>query len=452
MDTNLPGPDWLLCLTYDHLMSAHINALEMYASSAAVRWEASHPAQCFLLTLLTNSEQGRAALLNRSLDPDTLAMVPQLVFRQLRMDEKSEHPEEALGPIICTGHSRPVPDLQYSQVTVDGYFLISSCLDGKPMIRQGISGDWIGTFEGHKGAVWATRLNSSAELALTGSGDFSACLWDAVDGEVKSMLPHNHIVKAVAFSKDSERFMTGGMEKKVRIFDTQNPTKDPTVWQAEQKIEYLETTAEHNLVFSCSSAEAFISVWDQRTGKVAQRLKTANKITSMQVSMEGGFLSVSSGKQVLFYDTKNLHEVANFVLPRVIDCVAFHPRARCFVTGSNSELNARVYSFDNGREIGINKGHHGPVRCVAFSPAGDSYATGSEDGTIRLWACLPPPPPRSQITDSQAPPQLSNVSTVYLTRTFSPCPRRPAHAHSLFSFSFLFVFSVRPYTATENSL
>jgi len=289
------------------------------------------------------------------------------------------------GPIICPGHSRPVPDLQYSQVTDDGYFLVSSCLDGKPMIREGVSGDWIGTFAGHKGAVWSARLNASATLLATGSADFTARIWDALSGKELREMPHKHIVKMATFSQDGRHLYTGGAEKKLRVWDLEKTDAEPQVLLGHTAtISRCFAAPDANLLIS-SGDEKGIKVWDLRTMEVVKTLATEAPVTDVNVSFGDGVLAATAGSTVHFFDANTFEALQSYTLSQPLNCVSYHPEVGKFVTGSSEELWARVYDYASGQEIACNKGHHGPVRCISFNPTGDMYASGSEDGTIRIW-------------------------------------------------------------------
>ena len=138
-------------------------------------------------------------------------------------------PLRASAPLICPGHSRPVAGIDFTAETEDGVFLISACHDKTAMIRSGETGDWIGTFEGHKGAVWGAALNQQANRAATTSGDFSAKVWDALTGDELLELKHRHIVRTCDWSPDSVNLVTGGKEAKLRIFDLNQPEAEPSM-------------------------------------------------------------------------------------------------------------------------------------------------------------------------------------------------------------------------------
>ncbi|XVF34735.1 hypothetical protein REPUB_Repub18cG0084800 [Reevesia pubescens] len=293
-------------------------------------------------------------------------------------------------PLVCHGHSRPVVDLFYSPVTPDGFFLISASKDSSPMLRNGETGDWIGTFEGHKGAVWSVCLDTNALRAASGSADFTAKVWDALTGDVLHSFEHKHIVRACAFSEDTHLLLTGGIEKVLRIYDLNRPDAPPR--EVDKSPGSVRTVAwmhsDQTILSSCTDMGG-VMLWDVRSGEIVQTLETKSSVTSAEVSQDGRYITTADGSTVKFWDANHFGLVKSYNLPCTVESASLEPKyGNKFIAGGE-DMWVRVFDFHTGDEIACNKGHHGPVHCVRFSPGGESYASGSEDGTIRIWQTGP---------------------------------------------------------------
>ncbi|KAL0583011.1 hypothetical protein ABG067_007071 [Albugo candida] len=266
------------------------------------------------------------------------------------------------------------------------------------MLRHGHTGDWIGTFQGHKGAVWSAQLNNDATLAATGSADFSVKLWDAISGDLIATLEHRHVVKSVAFTPDGSRLITGGHERILRVFDL-----GPIIAQREA-IHPIATCELHtkeiirkvvtisDTIVVTGQVDGTISVWNVETKELQKSFKVDGQdtggIMDMESSRNGEILTVAAGNKVAFFDIARDYALnASFVMPisfKEEGGASLHPTESKFIAGG-SDTWVRVFEYQTGEMIECHKGHHGPIRCLRYAPLGDTFATGSEDGTIRIW-------------------------------------------------------------------
>ncbi|RCH80903.1 hypothetical protein CU098_006544 [Rhizopus stolonifer] len=274
-------------------------------------------------------------------------------------------------PLTCTGHTQAVVDLHFSPMTYDRkYYLISAS-----------KGDWLGTFKGHKAAVWSARLSKDATKALTSSSDQTARVWSTQIGQELCSLAHNTTVHSAEFNHDDTKVATGG-DKSLKIFDLYRPDALP--------IELMDSTTDivwddsrHTLI---SASTNKIRLWDLRTMRERAHIEACDSVRFLRLSPDGNYVCWAAGHTVNFWKPDSgLEDVKRFETREKTCSVSLHPDHDRFVTASDDDMSVRMYDFNRG----ISKGHHSPINTISYSPDGELYATGSEDGIIRLWQTNP---------------------------------------------------------------
>ena len=243
-------------------------------------------------------------------------------------------------------------------------------------------------------------------------------IWDTHTGECLNTLSHNHIVRAIAFPSGPRphHVATGGFEKKLRIFDltrsaSSSTSSSPTSPDGTNgsnasmagstevgagvhtgTIKSIVWTSDSNMIITACDDQK-IRWWDLRSSSLIATHQLDGKLGTCELNTlsspsgpSSSILSIAAGKTAYFFDGNTPNQLLKTIkTPYEIASTALHAQQRKIVTGGSGDTWVRVYDYDEEKELNVHKGHHGPVWSVNFSPDGKLYATGSEDGTIKLW-------------------------------------------------------------------
>lgn len=134
-------------------------------------------------------------------------------------------------------------------------------------------------------------------------------------------------------------------------------------------------------------------LWDAKDGTRRFTLHGyADGVSSVAFSPDGKCVAASGYVgDIKLWQVQNGKRVREIVAPGIVSSVAFSPNGRSLAAGlwlskeRGDAGEARIWDVATGAETAHFVGHTDAVRAVAFSPDGSLLATGSMDGSVRMW-------------------------------------------------------------------
>lgn len=191
-------------------------------------------------------------------------------------------------------------------------------------------------------------------------------------------------MRAVTFAPTPTHVATGGQEKKLRVYDLARPDTPleigPNVHAGTIK---SIVWSDPNTLLSASD-DRTLRWWDLRSRELIEKYDVEDIVGSCEINADGNLITATAGKSVYFFNAQTKRIIKSVKTQYDVASVALDQATRKFITGGSSDTWVRIYDFDTEQELEVYKGHHGSIWSVSFSPDGKLYATGSEDGTIKL--------------------------------------------------------------------
>jgi translation initiation factor 3 subunit I len=314
-------------------------------------------------------------------------------------------------PICLHGHQRPVTQIKYNR---EGDLIFTASKDNTTSVWYTDNGERLGTYNGHRGAVFSHDVSYDTERYVTASGDFHVKYWDTELGVCLNSLEFLSPQTCCAFSSAGNLILVAseakmGQPSQLSVYDVRDrkqigqPDGEP-LWRVAIKSSELSDITKavwgpYSNSIITGHVKGEIASWDARTG-VRTHLVHPHKgsITDMQMHRDQTFFITSSKDHTAkLFDVFDLSNLKTYMTDRQVNSASISPTHEYVIVGGGQEarevtttaqkqgkFEARLFHLVYEEEFGHIKGHFGPINSISFRPDGKGYSSGGEDGYVRM--------------------------------------------------------------------
>ncbi|KZS92258.1 WD40 repeat-like protein [Sistotremastrum niveocremeum HHB9708] len=312
-------------------------------------------------------------------------------------------------PILLQGHERSLTQIKYNK---EGDLLFTASKDLRVNVWYSQNGERLGTYDGHNGSVWSIDVDYESRFFITGSADNTLRLWSVSTGKELFQWEFPTAVKRVAFSEDGDQIVCiteqrMGHQGAIRVFEINRSGNGTN--QSKEPISMFHPIASKATVcaFGLDTSTIItghesgkVALYDAKTGDEIKGNQRAHSdvVTDLQLSPDRSyFVTSSKDKTARLHDSRTLVVLKTYPTETPLNSAAIAPtRPFVLIGGGQEAMNVTTTSARQGKfetrfwhkifeeELGRVKGHFGPINTLAVHPSGKSYASGGEDGFVRV--------------------------------------------------------------------
>jgi eukaryotic-like serine/threonine-protein kinase len=307
----------------------------------------------------------------------------------------------------------------------DGLTVLTACGDHTAQLWDVVSGGPVGPPLGHPDRVLAVGFHPGEGVLLTGCADGAVRLWDAGELSEEENTPRPRLslplerasVYAFAFSADGRVTATadGGT---IRVRET-------TTGKVLGRVSYgrgiraLAVSPDGKRV-AAGTSDGAVRVWEAG-GKLLGKWSHRWGVRALAFSPDGAWVLSGSEDHTARLARADGTAEKHLEHQDTVRAVAFSADGSFLVTGSHDQT-ARLWEARTGRPIGPPLEQDGLVEAVAVSPDNSTVLTGGGNGTARLWEVSTGGPSRLELRhEEKLLPALGLVEEVpVMAVAFSP--------------------------------